>query len=254
MALEYPPNELDCRNKNEELLEEWKNFLLGKKTFEKKDAYNEFVNDGGFYPYYSSQKSKILYVGWESRGLAGENYLKILHGEYKRNHIDTTHINSHPLHRLLFRMTYGIQNNSEWDDIPKASDLTKDFATAQGISFAFMNFSKFSNETNSRALRRKLVNDFIKLSKNESKNYWNEQIRILDPHIIITMNLRKYWDLNLLGEIKPIDAKNHYYTLKAGNRDIKLIDAMYHFSSSVSPKTVFYEPITNILRGNSQNK
>jgi hypothetical protein len=87
------------------------------------------------------------------------------------------------------------------------------------------------------------------MSQNEERNFWNDQIKILNPDLIIAMNLNSH--LKYLGNIAIINDKNYprEYTPNVGHRKITLIDT-YHFSYLKSSKTYFYDPITNILKRN----
>lgn len=247
--LEYPQNEQVFYKRNNEILNEWNKYISDKKII---DGYNpdSFVTDG-FYPYYYSQKIKILYIAKESRGLSGCDYIETLYDAYKENQINNLHIDNRKrrFHNRMFRITYGIEHGFlSWDEIPCASELTQDFATKNGISFAFMELSKFSNETEHFATYIPLVNNFIEISKNEHRNFWNDQIRNLDPDIIITMRL--LGSLNALGPVTVIDNKKYprEYSLNVGEKDIKIIDT-YHFSYwKEDPNKCFYRPIIDIVR------
>jgi hypothetical protein len=247
--LEYPQNEQVFYKRNSAILNEWNRYISDKKIIDGYDS-DLFVADG-FYPFYYSQKIKILFIAAECLGLAGCDYIECLYNAYKKNKIGRKHINQHKFHNLMFYVTYGIENNfMEWDDLPLASEMTNDFATKYGISFSFMELSKYSNESNSFQKDFTLMNNFIECSKNENINYWNEQIKILDPDVIITMKLKWYIENGILGETLVIDNQKYprEYFLNLGNKKIKIIDT-YHFAYwPKKSKNYFYDPILNILK------
>lgn len=249
MKEKYPENELITYEKNNNLMLNWSNYISDKNIF---DGYSsdDFVKDG-FYPHFYSQKYKILYIGAESRGISGCDYIEVLYNAYKENYIGGRHINSksNQIHDLMFQITYGIKNDfKEFEEIPPASELTSDFGTKSGISFAFMNLSKFSNEKEYFPKDYPLINNFIDVSQNESTNFWNEQIEILNPDIIITMNLSGY--LSYLGTINKIyDDFHSIYNINVGQKVIPLIDSKYHFAYwRKNKKTDFYDPLKKIVK------
>jgi hypothetical protein len=251
--LNYPKEELVNLDKNNKLMDEWNSHIANKNMI-KGYTSDDFVRDG-FYPFYYSQKIKLLFIGRESRGISGCNYIDILYNAYKDNRIGKRHINkmSNRIHNLMFYITYGIENNiTETNKIPKASNMTKDFATENGISFAFMNLSKFSNENKHFPTDYNLVNNFIEISNCENRNFWNDQISILNPNYIITMGLSNY--LNYFGEIKTSNDKKYprEYEIKINDKYIKLIDT-YHFSAWTKNKNkYFYLPILEVIREQSK--
>jgi len=250
--MKYPENEQAFFEQHSNLINEWKNHISDKNIIENNDA-DGFVYDG-FYPYYYSQKYKILYIAAEARGKEGFDYIEELYKAYKDNKVDGRHINSNSnrTHGLMFCITHGIKHNfKEWSKIPYASEMTCDFGTKNGISFAFMELSKFVNKNKDFKKDFGLINKFIEISKNEQRNYWNDQIKILDPNIIITMNFKEHY-LKVLGNLETIDKSYpSVYNLEVGNKKIKLIDT-YHFAyRSADPKVDFYDPIIKILKNNN---
>jgi hypothetical protein len=173
-----------------------------------------------------------------------------LHDAYKNNHIGGVHINqkSRQFHKLMFYVTYGIEHGFlNWDEIPYISELTQDFATKDGVSFAFMELPKFTNAKEYFAINIPLVNNFIGISKNVHRNFWNEQIKNLDPDIIITMKLQGF--LDTLGKITIIDDKKYprEYLLDVGKNHIKLIDTCHFSDWRKNQNEYFYKPIIDIV-------
>lgn len=249
MQEKYPENELITYEKNNDLMLRWGKYISDKNIIEGYSS-EDFVKDG-FYPYYYSQKYKILYIGAEARGISGEDYIEVLYNAYKENKVDGIHINlkRNQIHNLLFQITYGIENDfKEFEEIPPASELTDSFGTKSGISFAFMNLSKFSNDKKGFKKDTQLINNFIDISQNDSINFWNEQIEILNPDIIITLGLKGY--LCHLGTVNKVyDDFHSVYNINVGQKVIKLIDSKYHFAYWIgNKKTEFYDPLIKIMK------
>ena len=70
----------------------------------------------------------------------------------------------------MLYLAYGIMNNfPSWNNVPKASEIAKNFATTSGISFAFMNISKTSNKSESYKRNSANINQSIKDALGSSK-------------------------------------------------------------------------------------
>lgn len=239
----YPRSEQELCSRLDALQTEWKDVCNYDES--------KFVYDG-FYPHYTKQKVKILFIGRENRGLDGEcgSYVSQLYSAYKENSIGGKSINAYQTHSLQFYITYGLNNNAtDWSEIPSAAELTEDFATERGISWAYMNLSKLSNTgEHSQVADWCLINNFCEATKeaNEKsgRNFWAEEINLLDPDLIIGMNLGVYYDC--LGESEWGDlfgsSAVRVRKIKIGTKTYPLLDT-YHFSAKKSPKDDFYDPI-----------
>lgn len=235
----YPNNELSKLNELTILFKEWQ-VAIGKKP-------EEMVFDG-FYPYYFSQEIRILFVGRESRGLTGSNYIEELSYAYQENKVGAQHINTHSFHKRLLCIAYGLNHNlQEWKDIPMASEITTSFGQPNGLSFAFMNISKISNEnihwTSDWELIKRSFTDSTR-----KKNFIQEEIKILDPHVIISMNLGEM--TRVFGDLREFksDEKVTAFELELNDRTILVLDT-FHFSSPTKLDVQdFYEPICESLR------
>lgn len=201
----------------------------------------------GFYPYYLSQPKKILFIGRESLGISGDNYIDTLYYHYKNHHIGNVHINSHVTHRRLLKIGYGlIKNISSYSEIPDADIIADDFATPDGTSFAFMNLSKFSNESESFLSDWNLINQFIMIFKEHE--YSSKQIEIMDPDLIISMNLEN--KLDSLGKNDLIDCSETvaYRKLTIGEKMYNTLDT-FHFSAyNKIDELDFYKPILEMCK------
>ncbi len=243
IEMEYPQSEQELCSRLDALQTEW------KRTCNYEDS--EFVYDG-FYPYYTKQKVKILFIGRENRGLDNEcgSYVSQLYKAYKEKSIGGKSINAYKTHSLQFYITYGLNNNAtDWSEIPSAAELAEGFATERGISWAYMNLSKLSNTgEHSQVADWCLINNFCEATKeaNEKsgRNFWAEEINLLDPDLIIGMNLGSYYDClgeSEWGDLFGSSAVRHR-KITIGTKTYDLLDT-YHFSARKSPKKDFYDPI-----------
>lgn len=240
--LHYPKNETVIQNELNTVFTEWHSYAQ-IKSLPNKRTPDDMVLDG-FYPYYSKQNCKVLFVGRESLGLTGDNYIDLLHHMYtSEKAIGDKTLNQHRFHALMFYITYGLNNDCcDWKDIPMATEIADSFATEKGISFAFMNLSKFSNDSNDWRADWPLIDGFVEAFRDSPINYFAKQIDTLCPDIILTMNLESR--LKALGEISVIEYGNtaSYFTLRTSNKEYLLID-LFHFSASKSQENCYYEPI-----------
>ena len=225
------------------LLDEWKKIVCTDQT-----SSNLFVEDG-FYPFYTQQPVKILFVGREALGMAGLNYIDVLFDAYKNKIVGEKPIDGYKFHRLLFYIAYGIiHRETDWKKIPYASELADNFGTPSGISFAFMNLSKFSNESDSWEADNLLIDSFLEKSQKAKANLFNKEIELLSPDLIFTMNLEER--INFLGEIT--ERQNGYdvdfMKLKAGTRQIPLLNTWHFASPNKSEYQNYYKPIVETLQ------
>ena len=121
-----------------------------------------------------------------------------------------------------------------------------------------MELSKYGNEnSDSENCDKKLIEQFFEHSKLNVRNYFVEELTILDPDIIITANL---WDIstkisNYILEfiskkmnVKIINEGEKVYlrSIEINNKTIPIFNT-YHFSSSKCVRCDFYEPIQEIF-------
>jgi hypothetical protein len=242
---EYPPNEKPKLDLLENLFREWHQHFASHEL-----GLEKFMVCDGFYPHYFSQKKRILFIGWEAYELAGCNYIDVQYKVYRYD----KHISNQPLNRIKFlaRMIYiafGILNGMpEWQKIDYADKLGDTLGKDDGLSFAFMNISKLSNESGGTAADWGLINEAYRLST-EGRNFIQEEVAILEPHIIITMRLGD--KITSLGQLKKIHASeqaNSYWLDNRGHRAL-LIDTAWHFSNRGKKAiTDYYIPICDAIR------
>ena len=241
-SIEYPEYEIELIERLANLFKDWHEEAQKKKFISDYSA-DDMVFDG-IYPYYLNQKKKVLFIGRESLGINGLNYIEVLYHAYKKNHIGDKHINQNKFHYLMFYIAFGANNEfPNWDEIPAASEMSATFAQNDGLSFAFMNLSKLSNESDGWKADWNLIDSFINAFADSSVNYFNKEISIINPDLIITMNLENR--LKVLGTIEPNDYGSDIskYDLKVDDKIIPLID-LFHFSApGKSPKDNYYDII-----------
>jgi len=136
--LVFPESESARRQALLDLFAEWEAALGASLPPHQAHFADTFVRDG-FYPHYFSQPLKILFIGRESLGIAGCDYLDVLLSSYRENkYVGKQHLNIHRFHSRLLYVAYGLLNDHvRWEDIPPADEIGDTFATPEGISFAF---------------------------------------------------------------------------------------------------------------------
>lgn len=213
--------------------------------------YEKGYDKYGFYPYYTKQKLKILYIGRESRDLKPESdysdYIKYIYNCYtgKEKEISEKPINRHAFHRRLLKISYGLINEKEWVDIPKASEIAESFGTKNGISFAFTNLSKISNCDDDSTK----INGNFKGNVKNTKHYLKEEISILKPDLIIGMNMINWKGFSAedICATKAYDDDKNIYKVKIDDLRTSYIDS-YHFSARYKKdERDFFDLIRNCL-------
>ena len=131
MPMQFPPAEVALKKKIDELNAKWE------------DACPDDFVSYGFYPYYTQQNYRLLFVGREPRGLAGCDYIQAL---YENDFIKGKGCTNRNFHRRIFYLAYGLLNDfPDFAEIPYSREIAQnDFAQGK-LSFAFMNVSTISN-------------------------------------------------------------------------------------------------------------
>ena len=208
------------------------------------------ISYDGFYPGYLQQPTKLLFIGRENLELGDNNYLEVLYEAIKDNVIGGKSLNRSRFHRRILYLTYALKYGIKdfRNGIPYADEISPLFGS--DISYAFMNVSKFSNNSGYWAANWALISKFVELSTGP-KNYIAEEIALLDPDIIITMNLAFYFDK--IGTFSPVEGE---HTLRSGGKPYELILNqkrvlvldVYHFSYWIgwSDKVLFDRTIETL--------
>ncbi len=223
--------------------------LLELQTMWQAEVKDENFTVDGFYPYYTHQPVKVLFVGREGIGLAGCSYIEALFHAYKVNRIGNRTVNRYAFHRRLLYILYGIMHGfPAWKSVPYAREIAQDFGTPQGVSCAFINMSKSSNESTHWATQREVYNRSVV----EGKCFLKQEIAMLAPDIIISGNL----DISPAVEspITPLgslaDGLLDAYELQLNGRRVVWFNT-FHFSAftrgrgrgGVRDYETFYQPI-----------
>lgn len=239
----FPSTELTLKKQNDRLQEEWHD-VVAKVNPELADL---FVCDG-FYPYYTQQNRRILLVAKECLGLAGCNYIDAILAAYREGVVGDRPLNAYKFHALTLRVVYGLLHGCpDYDTLPTAVEIGKDFGTASGISFAHMNISKLSNESGEWQADYELINQFLNITSQYKENFWAKQIALLKPDVIIGMNLGGWYErigkVSDFRHIGPVCLQK----LTTDYGEYKLIDS-YHFAAINRWKEDNYDPIMEAFK------
>lgn len=253
-SLNYPESELDLKLEIEKLNDRWKNHVV---SITGEDNISEIFVTDGFYPYYTVQRVKVLFIGKEALEIAGSNYQEILYEAYMDNRIGSKTLNAHQFHSTMIYIAYALEHKEyDWHNIPYANEIISQFAKKDGFSFAFMNLSKFSNESGDWVADNELINDFIDLSVLSKENFFGSEIDFLKPDIIIGMNFGSRAEC--LGSFST---RQDYY---GNNGDVRVCRLKtqsgkeypyfdtWHFSApGKSPSRDIYYPLLEALKAQS---
>lgn len=248
----YPTNELLKLESLGELFESWKSICANSSNDLLKSKADEIVWDG-FYPNYFGQIRKILFIGRESYTLSGYNYLDIFFKSYRTDKsVGDKHLNQHFFHARMLHIAWGLLNNiPDWEEIPWASKIGDLFGSESGISFAFMNLCKISNESGETNSDFAMIDTFCQESTRD-RNFIEEEVALLEPDIVITMNLGDR--LKYLGDCKLLERKPDVssYELIANGHKALLLDC-WHFSATKSHVDNYYQPICEAVNSHFSN-
>jgi hypothetical protein len=121
-----------------------------------------------------------------------------------------------------------------------------------------MEISKYSNNADDgEKADWKLINKFLEDSHLEKRNYFQEELKILDPDYIISGNLlngrieKKYLDL-CFGKLMPLEGypkdspEAFLHEMDLDGKKVKLVDA-WAFALRGYDEDCFYTPIKELL-------
>lgn len=207
------------------------------------DAYGVKNNDtdtvlDGFYPNYTKQPVKILFIGRESYGLAGCDYIEVFIDHYLNGRTgpegQQKNINRDKFHKMLIQVAYGIIHEKKWNDVPSAFEICENRRIFDSVSFAFINLSKLSNENTATGHREtdwNLVNTSLDMTINK-ENLILQEITTLDPDLIVCMNFERDRLCKVFGDnLKIFDNEWFRYHLNINGKEILLLDQS-HFSAT----------------------
>ena len=261
------PKDKEKREELNKLFYAWKKAIASKPDilFEDGQKYHplDYFNKDGFYPGYFSAKPRILFIGRESRNCSKCDRIKTKPKDWLEE------LRGNGFWRRILYLVYGIRENGEcrFEDIPAANEILNEMIKNNDYGFAFMNISKYSNDSEKWEADTKLINCFLRDSELEKRNFIREEIELLEPNIIITANL---WDNKLgikneyLEMVFPTNDRSNYkfddendynaclQSFTFNGREIKLVDT-YHFSApfvkseKADDKKHFYDPVMKLL-------
>ena len=255
MALVFPDNEIEKRERIVSLMQEWAAAVRPQS----------FTPDG-FYPYYWSQPIRVLAIGRESRGLTNRDYIDcVLTDGYWISRIGGKHINSHILHKRLMYVVYGILKGfPAFSSLPTAAEIGLSVGRKDGISFAWMNISKISNESGDYRTNYGNLDRSYSASTSGTRNFLADEVLLLSPDVIVSMNVGQLLMAALkdVAEIIPVSKASCWlkgvYDISFKTTDKKktiLIDS-YHFAAhdtqhikGMNDKDSFYDPICAAVKG-----
>jgi hypothetical protein len=239
----------------EELLRKWKEHISKDKVVWKEDekeySGDTYFAEDGFFPNYYNNKIKVLFIGREPRYIAGKNNIAVTYEK-----LENGNAGENVIRRILY-IAHGIKNECKMDfqSIPYSGEIGKEYVEKNDFNFAFMEISKYSNENDDgRNADRDLMKSFFENSELEKYNFIQKELSILDPDVIITMNLwdeklniGKYLELSL-GDAPVVDGADPLVCIrkiKINDKYIPLLDT-YHFSAIKTDKS-FYDPVKKIV-------
>lgn len=251
MELIFPKYEQYLRDVILQLHENWSQQIVANN----KDLRELYVKDG-FYPEYTRQPIKVLFIGREGLEIGGQDYINLVFDAYHNKKVGSLPLNRYQFHATMLYISYALKHGIyKWDEIPYATEFVDEFGKTNGCSFAFMNFSKLSNESGLWQADERLINTFGELSKNSNCDYFAKEIGLLNPDIIIGMNLGNRMDyLGTFTEIKYYGSKNDVCFQKLTTSDKKgyvFLDAWHFSAPSKSPERDIFNPIIESLKDNS---
>lgn len=249
--------------KLENLFKIWKEAL-------KKDKNNKvdlLWNSDGIFPGYTKNKFKILFIGRENRTDYG--FAKKHFGELQRNIVflkieewkDEIKDENNPYPKFrsqywprIFKIMKGIKQSLSYKNLGKPKEYIKELLDEESenyndFGFAFMELSKYQNKSKTGAIaNKKLISRFL---TDTSIEYIKKEINIINPDLIITMNL---WDISpeVTESISKIFCINKavigkLYDVQINRKTFKLIN-LYHFSAIKSTEKNFYNPVIKIVK------
>ena len=257
----YSRDEVKLLGELDALFEEWR-----KTVGDKEDSW--FIPDG-FYPKYLVQKPKILFMGRDAYDLFGEEdasgdatYIEKFLPQYLTGRIGPNgkNINGVKFHKMLIQVAYGILHECNWNQsaeapgkpsVPYAFDICDGGRIFEQVSFAFMNLCKWSHDSwkESSPGTNAAWNDidlFVEKSTTGGRNFIMDEIAMLAPDIIISMNFGLDRITTLSGgAAKLVDSSNpdcYVYQLETQQGTTVLFDS-WHFSGRKSEEFRIYNPL-----------
>ena len=231
---------------NEKIEKAWQAYRKNNPDAYGVESNAETVSDG-FYPNYTRQPVKILFMGRESYDLTGWDYIEVFINHYLNGKTGPKggqrNINRDRFHKMLIQVAYGIIHQKTWNETPSAAEICENRGIFDRVSFAFMNLSKLSNENTTpghRGTDWNLVNTSLNMTLNKG-NLILQEITALDPDLIVCMNFERDRLCRVFGnDLKIFDNEWFKYHLDIKGKKILLLDQS-HFSATrgISEQEIF---------------
>ena len=237
---------------------------LNKKLCELFCEWWEFQPDmtlDGFFPNYLNQRHKILFIGQESYRLENQNYIEFFYDIWQNGK------NFKNSHILVNYIAYAVQACEEvYDNVLPKEELKKIFLSnnPERYSYAFMNLSKIrlrEKRNAGSAADWKSIKDSVEKST-KPRNFIKEEIEILSPDIIITMNIAdraETYNWDVYGNIvKSLSEENVAVFDSIFGYEALVIDT-YHFSpmgkgkSEKDKQEIFFDPVIRVINSYYKN-
>jgi len=252
--MKYTEADLEITKRLTNLHNQWKQTLYDNGL---PDEYLDLYVTDGIFPFFTNQKVKVLFIGKEALEIGGYDYSELLYQAYKKHRVGNKSLNSNKFHALMMYVTYGINHNHpRYIDLPCAETIADSFGTKDGISFSFMNISKFSNESGRWPADYDLINEFINKSKYKNENLFAKEISIINPDIIIGMNLCDLFEnIGSFQNFKSYGTKDQVclQELRTVYGVYPFIDS-YHFSAPYKKwDEDYYSPIIEAFKALKNN-
>lgn len=232
----------------------------GKKR--KKTPAACFAKDGFFPGYFDENNLRVCFIGRETRLIGGYDFR-----DTTKEFFEIDFSNNNNWWRHILYIVYGIKTKGEFkfEEIPDSLGILNEMYDSKKYGFASINISKYSNDNKSNwQTNINLVHRFLKDSELEKTNFFQKELEILNPDVIITANL---WDIIESDYINLCLPKSNFQKTKnvihngetvaeygKYNLNGKIIDFidLYHFSAKKSDKYCYYNPVMKILFNNNR--
>jgi hypothetical protein len=266
-SLNYPKNESSKLKELDKLLKQWRNKVAKSKVLLREDNIkypgNKRFSPDGFFPYYFKQKYRVLFVAREDRHKW--NTVKKWTDIFQEADIYIQHFFV-PLLEIL----YGIENNfsTSYKDNPDRNEIAETIGKRNGLSFAILELSKYGNvNSDSGHYDKDLMKSFFEHSDLGNTHFFEKELSILDPHIIITSNIwnttgiKKYIENYVFPDYKKIYGNKYCCLGKVtiNNKSVPLLDT-YHFSAQgknhqdTQVEKWFYKPVMKMINSKKFEK
>ncbi|MDR2865656.1 MAG: hypothetical protein LBV68_08610 [Spirochaetaceae bacterium] len=254
----FSGEEIQKRQQVVSLMSDWEDEIARKyknepdeEYWEGQDPLSYFIADG-FSPGYFNQKTKVLFIERETRGMCeNRDWFQQMIKNFKNTPNPNHNKNSFTRHLLYIVQGIKSEGKYKYENLEEANDYAKEIVSTNDYGFAFMNMSKYSNWTPHFNADYDFINQFLEDSNLENRNYFREEIEILSPDVIITGNLwngyieQKYLDL-CFGKVelkKVYDMSN----IVVNGKNVKILNTYHLADYSHKDKEDFYNPIMELI-------